>query len=380
MLWLPPVIQELRDRPGNLTALWDFFREGGDTIGLRAGAGLLGTEFRILPPWFGGNETYGFGTGNASPSSPWWLLIPAVLLVLAWLAARRSGRRSDQRLVELAALMAAVGVVALSRLTIDPLPYVFYWRVLVATFVVAASGWAIAHALPVAWAPWPRRIGVGVTLGAVVWGFGAQTLHVLNHTDAIEGIELASADAYAQVREAGLPTKPILVRALGSTVEGFDQALIDALDRDGAPVRVDRRYGYHFGDQRTADPADVDEIWYVAEEGRYATLLPQMPGGRLVAASSPLSRADERELQRLQRDAADAFRGAGRDDLVDVIDNQFFDLVVGQELPNGAPGLTKEMVQRITHLNQAVAASGSCRCVVVAFPADQDPDLPFSIG
>ena len=63
-----------------------------------------------------------------------------------------------------------------------------------------------------------------------------------------------------------------------------------------------------------------------------------------------------------------------------MIDNQFFDLVVGQELPNRAPGLTKEMVQRITHLNQAVAASGSCRCVVVAFPADQDPDLPFSIG
>ena len=40
-----------------------------------------------------------------------------------------------------------------------------------------------------------------MTLVAIVWGFGAQTLDVLNHTDAIEGIEAASANAYAQVRE-----------------------------------------------------------------------------------------------------------------------------------------------------------------------------------
>ena len=361
-LWLPPVIQELRDRPGNLTALWDFFREGGDTIGLRAGAGLLATEFRIFPPWLGGGETYGFGTGNASPSSPWWLLIPAALLVLGWLAARRTGRRADQRLVELAALMTVVGVLALSRLTIDPLPYVFYWRVVLATFVVGASGWAIAHAVagavPDEWASWPRRVGVVVALVAVVWGFGAQTVDVLNHTDAIEGIEAASADAYAQVRAQGLPQQPVLVRALGSTVAGFDQGLIDALDRDGVPVRVDRQYGYHFGDQRTAAPADVGEIWYVAEEGRYVSLTPELPGARLVASSSPLSRADEHELRGLQ----------------------FFDLMTRQQFPDGVPGLTNQQVQRITELNHEVAASGSCRCAIVAFPADQAPDLPFSIG
>ena len=115
VLWLPPVIDELRDRPGNLSALWDFFLESGDAIGLRAGAGLLATEFRVLPPWFGGNESYGYGTGNASPSSVAWLLIPAALLVLGWLAARRSGRLVDQRLVELAALACVTGVVALSR-------------------------------------------------------------------------------------------------------------------------------------------------------------------------------------------------------------------------------------------------------------------------
>lgn len=380
LLWLPPVVQELRDRPGNLSALWSFFRNGGDAIGLRAGAGLLATEFRVLPPWFGGTETYGYSTHNALPSSVAWLLVPTTLLVLGWLAARRSRRHTDQRLVELAALMCVTGTLALSRLTIEPLPYAFYWRVLLATFTVAACGWSIARALPSAWAPWPRRAGLAAAFVAIGWGFGAQTVDVLEHTSHLSDIELASADAYAQVRAPGLPTGPVLVRALGNTFGGFDQGLIDALDRDGVPVRVDRRYGYHFGDQRAADPSDVAEVWYVSEEGRYTTLLPELPGARLVAASSPLSRADERELRELQGTAADAFRAAGHDDLVDALDNRFFDLLVQRELPDGVPGLTNAQVRRITELNRAVGATKSCRCVIVAFPADQDPDLPFTIS
>jgi hypothetical protein len=49
-------------------------------------------------------------------------------------------------------------------------------------------------------------------------------------------------------------------------------------------------------------------------------------------------------------------------------------------LPGGVPGLSKAQAQRITEVNRKVAASKSCRCAIVAFPADQDPDVPFSIG
>ncbi|HEY3673319.1 MAG TPA: hypothetical protein VGN51_20460 [Acidimicrobiia bacterium] len=380
VLWLPPVIEEIRDRPGNLTAIWNYFTEGGGNIGLRAGAGLYGTEFRIIPPWLGGNETYGYGTHVASPSSAAWLVIPAVLLVVGWSAARRSGRRTDQRLVELAALGCVTGVVALSRLTIEPLPYTFYWRGLIATFTVAACGWAIAHALPNTWAPWPRRVGIAAALLAVAWGFGAQTVDVLEHTEHLSDTEAAAADVYAQVRAQGLPTRPVLIRALGVTFGGVDQGLIDALDHDGAPVRVDRQYGYHFGDQRTAAPSEVAEVWYVGEEGRYKTLLPELPGARVVATTTPLSRADERELRTLQREAIDALRAAGRDDLVDTVDNRLFELLMGEQFPNGVPGLSTVKVERIAELNRVVGASGSCRCVVVAFPADQDPKLPYTVG
>ena len=99
-----------------------------------------------------------------------------------------------------------------------------------------------------------------------------------------------------------------------------------------------------------------------------------------MASSSPLSRADERELRSLQRDATDAFRAAGHDDFVNQIDNRFFDLVMQQEFPDGVPGLTPPTGAPHHRAQHAVAASDSCRCVIVAFPADEDPELPFTIG
>ena len=197
--------------------------------------------------------------------------------------------------------------------------------------------------------------GIAVALVAVVWGFGAQTVDVLEHTDHLSDTEAAAEDVYAQVRAQGLPTRPVLVRALGVTYGGLDQGLIDALDHDGAPVRVDRQYGYHFGDQRTADPSDVAEVWYVGEEGRYKTLLPELPGARVVATTTPLSRADERELRTLQREAIDALRAAGRGDLVDTVDNRLFELLMAEQFPNGVPGLSRAKVDRIAELNRRSA-------------------------
>ena len=146
-------------------------------------------------------------------------------------------------------------------------------------------------------------------------------------------------------------------------------------------MKVDERYGFHFGDQRTARRDEVDEVWYVSEEGRFRSLLPHTAGARLVASSTPLRPGEEREMQQLQRDAAAALTAAGRDDLLPALDNVFVEVLLGAELDRGPiPGLDRGMLARMAELNVKVAKSGSCRCAIVAYPSATAPDLVYTLG
>lgn len=364
LLWLPPVVQQLRNRPGNLRAIYEYFSAGGATVGLHGGAGLLATEFRVLPPWLGGRESFAFGTGVAEPSSTAWLLIPVVLLAAGWWCARRSGRRADRRMVELAALAALVSIAALARITVEASPYLFYWRIVVAAFVVVASVWAIANWWPLVEHPVARVLATGVLVVALLRGFGGLVADVVDHSDRVATTEAAAEDLMAQIERAGLPTQPVIVHNLGNNLGGVQQGLIDALDRAGAPVRTSPQYSYRFAPHLAAEPAEAHEVWYVSEEGYRLSLLPEQPGARLVASSSPLPRAEERELRQLQRDAARALTEHGAAGRLRELDSPF---LVAVDARDPLPGVDAASVRRMAALNQEVFASRTCRCSVVAF-------------
>ena len=70
-----------------------------------------------------------------------------------------------------------------------------------------------------------------------------------------------------QIDLDALRDEAILVRFQGSTIGGAQGGMVDALDRDGVAVRVDDALSFQFGDHRGADVEEVDEVWYVFEEG-----------------------------------------------------------------------------------------------------------------
>jgi hypothetical protein len=377
LLWAAPVVQQLTRTPGNLGEIWDFFTDRAPLAGLGAGARVFAVEFRVLPPWLFGSEQFGFGTGTVGQASPVWLLVPAVVLAAGYVAARRSGRRSDRRLVELATVNAGASLLALSRVSVDLLPYLFYWRVISAMFVFAASGWAVANALHLREHPVAYTISGGVLVVVIALSFGARALDVVDRTENTTPLEGYAREAMAQVRARGLPRRPVLVRALGSTVGGFDQGIIDALDRDGAPVRVDKRYGFHFGYHRAATPDEVSEIWYVAREGYYAGMVGALPGARRVAYVTPLPKAEDDELIGLQKFLGAKFLAAGRPELVDALDGIFLGAFLRED---PVPGVDTRVVDRLDRLNRRVRRSHGCRCSITAFPAGDAPKLPYSLG
>jgi hypothetical protein len=269
-------------------------------------------------------------------------------------------------MVELAALVAVVSIVALARITVEASPYLFYWRVVVAAFVVVASVWSIANWWPLVAHPVARSLATGALVVALLVGFGGLVVDVVDHSDRVATTEAAAEGLMNQIDRAGLPTQPVIVHSLGSNVGGVQQGLIDALDRAGAPVRTSPQYSYRFAPHLAAEPAAAHDVWYVSEEGYRLSLLPEQPGARLVASWSPLPRDEERALRRLQRDAAGALTDHGAATRIPELDSPF---LAELDARDPLPGVDAAAIRRIAALNQEVFASGTCRCSVVAFPA-----------
>jgi hypothetical protein len=269
-------------------------------------------------------------------------------------------------MVELAALVAVVSIAALARITVDASPYLFYWRIVVAAFVVVASAWAIGSWWPVSAHPRARAVAAGALVIALLVGFGGQIADVVNHSDEVAATEASTESLMHQIERSGLPDHPVLVRNLGNNVGGVQQGLIDALDRADAPVRMDPQFAYRFAPRLAAETSEAGEVWYVTEEGIRTTLLPDRPGARVVASTSPLSAVHERELRRLQHDAAASLAAAGASDRIPQLDSPF---LVQFDAGDPLPGVSAAAIHRVAELNRRVRDSGTCRCSVVAFPS-----------
>jgi hypothetical protein len=376
-LWIAPVIEQLTDAHGNVAATGRYFLHNGDAVsGLRSGAGLFAAEFEIRPPWMGGSDRLAFGTSKVATASLWWLLIPAALLALGFVAANGARSRPARRLMQLALVMSIGSVIAISRVSVEVQGFLFFWRVIVAVFVVVATLWSLALWSRVHEHRWVQRAVLALLLLAVtLTSLVRANDDVLRHADALGPPETYAERLFNQAAPHALPNAEILVRGVGNTTAGFAQGLFDFMDRRGANVRVDPQSGYQYGYERVATPADVDQVWYISKDGSDRNL-GRRPGGKLIASLTPLSHGKERELRRLQRGMRSDLKSAGNGELLQFLDNGFFGIMVRKERAN----VDQSRADRIGELNDEVARSGGCRCVVVSFPGKHAPDIPYSMG
>jgi hypothetical protein len=376
-LWIAPLVQQLTQEPGNLSAIRNYFQHAGnDVAGLRVGAGIFAAEFKVPPPWLGGSDTLAFATSKVATASLWWLLIPAVLLAVGFVAARATGSRPAARMLQLALLTSCGSILAISRVSVELQPFLFYWRVTVAVFVVVATLWAVALWSGLEQHRRARRGALVLLLVVIALFFGARTRDdVLRHTDVLGPFDTYAERLFDQTRTPAHGDATILVRGVGATTNGLAEGLVDDLARHDVQVRVDPRSGFQYGSQRTAKRSDVDQVWFVSLNGSDRALLDR-PGATLIASVTPLRRQKESELRRLQAGMLSQLRAAGREDLARFLDSSFFGIIVRDEKPD----LDLSQADRIAKLDGEVAHSGGCRCVIVAFPARQAPNIPYSMG
>ncbi|QYG92267.1 hypothetical protein HC251_07320 [Iamia sp. SCSIO 61187] len=368
VVWAAPIIENVVHPPGNGYEVARAFLVGGgqgEPAGPVQGSGLMGAMFRVVPPWAGGVDLVEPLEQVADAASPAWLIIPLVLAAVAARVTRRDPLGEDRMLVELAVLVLVVGTVALMRVTGSATPYLFYWRVAIGPFCILAPLWVVARS----WRPQPTGGAPAVVTAVLVVATIVPSLSlaadVADHPDDVMAFESVTVELLDQVED---PTGRVLLRVAGTPLGGVHGGVLDELDRRGVDVRVDARRPYQFGYDRLGSSATVDEVWYVIEEGRYLSLLSQLPEASIVAQTAPLDPDAEAELVELQRSITDDLLRLDEDHLVAQLDSPLVAFALAD-----LPGLSVEDADRLAQLNAEVGERSRCRCAIVAFPAEVAP-------
>jgi hypothetical protein len=291
LCWIPPIVDQLTNSPGNLRQLLDFVLHNDEPpVGWALGARVVGRALSLPPLWVTG------GLSREMHPIPWALF--ALVGATAW-AVRRRGR-DELVLCVTAWLLVLAGFVGSSRVTGAAVPYLFEWlRVVAATVWLAVAAVVLAE-LVRRWEP--ARYAAPVLAAATVVVLVGQLVAGPDLT-GLERADRPLRDVYGVID----PTLDALHDAPGPVVMtptafGIDSSVgIELLARaedEGLDVRFVPELANVVGDHRTIDPSRAASELVLASGPEIATYAAD-PGYRVVADFEPLSPEEWVEYDRL---------------------------------------------------------------------------------
>ncbi len=370
-MWFAPLLLDpLLNVSSNLDRLAHFYTSPNRpaVLGVSQGLRYLATEFRWPPPWLGGSDPLNLALVPVR-SSLGWLILPGVLIALAWWISWRRRRRELRVLAELVALLLVGSALSISLIQGAPQPYLMFWRIVAGVATVVLMFTVVVDALVRGrWLlirhAWACVLAVTLTIASAV-----VTERVVGD-DRPVWIEPTAASILSQLHRQGVPDGPTLVRPWGTTIGGLAVGLIDQLAREHEPVFVDPWLGFEFGSGRTATPRQVRWVLTVGEQSAVYALGSFLPHARVVAVSHPLPARQQARLVQLERQLAGVLATAGEEGLT----LELGDPLVAFELAH-VPGISAHQLQELAGLNATVAKHG-CLCSVIEYPARSSPIGP----
>ncbi len=316
IMWVPPVVEQLRPGSGNLHRLWDHFTDPpSDTVGFVAALKAMAGELNILGPWFA-------GPGRAPYDTPNWIGFAFfLLLVAAGLYAARGHRNLCIAQIALAGT-TSVGLVATARIFGNFYDYLIRWMWVLAVLWIVVSVIAIASRVKVTRA---RRAltfgGVGLMLTAAIWGSVASAgAHppYRHDADLVAGLAPQLDEALPGNHAARL-LRWHDPAALGGTAFG----LVLEVEKRGVDLGVDPWGGAAARPYRvlTEDHADSVLWLIVGPENieRFATRADAIQ----IAYDDPRSPAEKVESDVLRADIEASMLASGHPEWIDLLDSQY---------------------------------------------------------
>jgi hypothetical protein len=255
--WIPPIIEQLTNRPGNMQLILDFLGDPPTvTTGPATGLRIVFRYLSIPGNWVRGAEPTlaNYSIDTHGWAVPWALL---ALLAAGWWAWRRRWR------VELAACGVALALVvaaafAASRIVGAPSPYLLRWIWPIAAFTWMSVGLVALRQLTTT--GFGRRHGVNLVVVATLVAL------VVMVPRGVDLTPLRVSESWRRTIEAVVPPTLEAIRDVdgpvwvsdGLGVDGSASLeLIARAERAGLDVRRSPRWDYIIGEHRTIERLDA---------------------------------------------------------------------------------------------------------------------------
>ena len=296
VFWLPVVVQQLTQDPGNVSQLVDFFGNHGREQRYEDAWHVLALQLGVWPDWLKGASAPSLiGTVDFSAALPVPLGLFALLgaTVLAW---RRARPAFLLDCIVLAALAATF--VAMTRIVGDVLTYLVQW-----TWALGTATWiAIAWSCIATWQAREPEEALRSTRAQRIAGIGLYVVVIaFAAVVVVDSVAAARAgtphpEASAAMKKLGdaafaaLPGRDGVVEVRVRGHEGAYWAsagVADVLEHHGVDVRVGPELEFAYGSHRLVGTDPVRAVVLVADKGALASAraLPGYRSGRGTEAS-----------------------------------------------------------------------------------------------
>lgn len=344
VIWLPPLLDQLRRSPGNFDILWQHFASPAEPAMSWAQAiREITTQVNVIGPWL-------TGPGADIPAMGWARYLGCAVLLGVWVGCWRVSRvrhwTDTQTVLSVTGALTLVGALAISRIFGPFFEYTIRWMwilmaITVATCAVVMVRLGKASDLQRHW----RMGGAGVlaVLGALLVGTTYQLMDRFTLPGPTDS--RITQGLHQQLDQVLDPDVRYLVRfydpyTLNAT--GFGTTL--ALERSGFDVGVDPNFAAAALPHRIRQEESADLILWVVvgpANGR-ARVDNEL---RQIAYFDPRSADEQVRGDELLREIAAGLRRVGRDELLGSLDAPGASLLFAEPpLPADIAALVRELV------------------------------------
>jgi len=298
LLWLPPLIDQLRAHGGNAGDVIRYFAARHPVTGLSGGAKLILPAFGMTPPWITGREPLDIFSGALI--GRWELPVSLIVLLAAAAFLVRRPVVGGAGIVIVVAAVVVASFVSTAHVVLPPYGYIFRWVWAVGAAVWFAIGYvAIGSAGP--------RVRRGIVVGCVVIAVaaGAHLAAASVHSSFPSAVETREYDWIHAKLLSLMETEPqpILLRSAGLREAIIETGVLAQATRLGIDARYAAKDEFKVGSSYVIDPAKARTVLLIAMD-RDIDQYAHDPRYRVVLAFDSARPGDRAELQMIQTKAA----------------------------------------------------------------------------